>query len=107
MDDVIIVEVLDAPHDLLQEIYGFLFGQLSLLLEIVVQIIVAHLGDDVHVVISLKNIVQLDNILMADFLHDLYFGVQVLYVKVAGEDSLIDHLDCHWLSSLYYFSLIN
>lgn len=72
MNDVIIVEILDPPHDLLQEIDSFFFWQLSLLFEIVIEIVVTYFGDDVHVIIGLKDIVKLYDILVIHFFHDFY-----------------------------------
>jgi hypothetical protein len=100
VNDAIIVEVLDALHDLLQEVNGFILTEPPLLLEVVVEIIVAELGNDVHVVIGLEDIVEVDNVLMTHLLHDLDLGVEVLEVEVTGEDALIDNFHSHWFSRL-------
>ena len=107
MNDVIIVEILDSFHDLFQEIDSFLFWQLSLLFEIVIQIVIAYFSDDVHVIIRLEDIIKVNDILVIHFFHDFYLRMQIFYVKITCEDSLVYHLHCNCFSGFDDFAFVN
>lgn len=77
MYDVIGTEILDSTQDLLEEVHSLRLAQLPFFLEIMIEIIITELGNDVHVVIGLEDIMQPHNILMADLLHYLDLGMQV------------------------------
>mgnify|MGYP000851726360 CR=1 FL=1 len=79
----------------------------SSLLEIGVEVEIAKLGDDVHVVGGLEDIEEFDYIFVADSLHDIDFRVQVFEVEIVGEDSLVDHFYCNRFSCFYDFAAID
>lgn len=102
MDDAVGLQVLGALHDLLQQLLGLQLGQLATLHEEVVEItVLAELSDDIHVVGGLVDIVQLDNVVVTDHLHDVDFGLDVLEVVGVQEQLLIDHLHCYTLTVFY------
>lgn len=107
MDNVVIVEVLDAFHDLSEEINCLILAQLPLLLQVVIEIVVAEFSDDVHVIAGLEDIMKLHYIFVTDLFHDVYLRMQVFKVEIACEDSLVYNFDSNWLSSLYYFPLVD
>jgi hypothetical protein len=69
----------------------------------VVEVVIAYLSDDIHVVIGLKDVVEVDYILMANFLHDFYLRVEVFQIEIASEYSLVYDFDCNWLARLDHF----
>lgn len=100
MDDVIGAEILDPTQDLSKEVHSLMLAQLPFFLEIMIEIIIAQLGNDVHVIIGLEDIMQPHNILMANLLHYLDLGMEVFEIEVAGEDALVYYLYRHWLTGL-------
>ena len=50
---------------------------------------------------------QSHNILMANLLHYLDLGMQVLEVEVAGEDALVDYLYRHGLAGLSHLAPVD
>lgn len=81
VDDALGVEVLGSFHELLEVLLGLALGQLLLLLEVVIEVaLLAKLGDDVHVVGGLVDVVQFDYVFVGDLLHDVDFRLDVLQV---------------------------
>lgn len=72
MNDVVIVEVFNSLHNLFEKVNCFVFVELSFFLEVMIQVVIAYLSNDVHVVVSLKDIIEMHNILMTYLLHYLY-----------------------------------
>jgi hypothetical protein len=58
--------------------------------------ILAELSDDIHVVGCLVYVVEFDDVFMAYFFHDIYFGLNVLDIVGVGKDFLVDDFDGHW-----------
>ncbi len=73
-----LMEVFYPFYYLLQQRNGLLLPQLSLLLEVVIEIEIAELGDDVHVVACLEDVVQLDDVAVTHSLHYVDLTVEVL-----------------------------
>lgn len=83
MDDVLVIEILDAFHDLFEKVVSFFFCEFSTFFKVAIKIRITKLSHNIHVVASLKHIKKLDYISMVDFLHDfdlrLYiFGVEIV-----------------------------
>ena len=98
VDDILVIEILDPLQNLLQVAYSLTLAHLPLHLQIVAEIMVAHLSYNVHIVASLINVMQLDNVLMTNFLHYIYLRMQIFDVERIGEDPLVDHLHRNWLT---------
>lgn len=73
-----LMEVFYPFYYLLQQRNGLLLRQLSLLLEVVIEIEIAELGDNVHVVACLEDVVQLDDVAVTHSLHYVDLAVEVL-----------------------------
>ena len=81
MDYAIGVQIFGAFHDLFEESLGVGFGDLALLEEVVVEVaILAVLGDDVHIIRCLIDIMQLYDVLMAYHLHDIDLRLYVFQI---------------------------
>lgn len=100
MNNIVLVQIFDPFHYLFEDRDGFLFRYLSLLLQVVIQVKIAHLSHDVHVIIGLEDVMELNDIAVTHSLHYIDLTVQVLQVETASEDALVDHLDRHWLTRL-------
>lgn len=101
MDDAILMQVLGAIHDVPQEPLGLrLWDLLSSLQQFEEVAILAELGDDVHIVGGLVDIMEADDVVVADLLHDVDLGLDVFDVVGIGEDFLVDYLDRHWVGGL-------
>ena len=72
MYNIIDIEILEAFHNLFQKDDSLVFLQFPLFLKIVIEIIVAYLRDNVHIIVRLEDIKQIDNVSMIDLLHDVY-----------------------------------
>lgn len=72
MNDVVIVEVFNSLHNLFEKVNCFVFVELSFFLEVMIQVVITYLGNDVHVVVGLKDVIEMHNILMTYLLHYLY-----------------------------------
>ena len=72
VDDILVVEILDPLHNLLQVAYSLPLTHLPLHLQIVTQIMIAHLCYYVHIVAGLVHIMQFDNVPMTNLLHYIY-----------------------------------
>jgi len=70
MDDVHIVQIFDPFKNLFQKINGIFFRHFSLVFEVAVKIIVTYLGDNVHIVGGLEDVVEFYDVFVAYFLHD-------------------------------------
>ena len=57
--------------------------------------ILTELCNDVHIIGGLVDIMQLDNILMEDHLHDVNLWLDILEIVRIYEEFLIDHFDRH------------
>ena len=97
MDDVQVGKVLDSFHYLFKERDCFSLGEFTTFFEKVIEVIVAEFSHDVHIVISLKHIVQFYDVGMTHFFHNIDLGMQIFEVKVTGEDAFVDDFDCDWL----------
>ena len=81
MNDAVLMQILGAIHDIPEILLGLTFWDFPSPLQQPMQIsILAKLGNDVHVVGSLVDIVQFDDVLMADLLHYVDLGLDVLDV---------------------------
>ena len=107
MDYILTVQILNALHYLF-EIGGRLFlTQFSFRFEVVMKIIVTKLSDNVHIIVSLEDIVKLYDVFMVNFFHYVDFWVQILVVKGTGESSFVYDLDRDRLLSGYDSSAID
>jgi hypothetical protein len=96
------VQIPEAIGDVLEQPDSLLFGDLLPPPQKAHKVaFFAKLSDDIHVIGGLVDIEELDNIPVFDFLHYLYFGLDVLEVVVIGENLLIDDLDGHRLIICY------
>lgn len=94
MDDLPLMKILEPSHDIFEGIHSPTLPQSLLLLDVSPQIaVLAKLSHNVHVVIGLIDVQQLDNIGMLHFLHDLDLRLNGLDIVSVGEDLLIDDLD--------------
>lgn len=62
------------------------------------------LCDNVHIVGGLVDVIQLDNVLVTDFFHDVDLGLDVLHVVGVGKYPLVDYFDCHLFVGLDMFA---
>lgn len=98
MDNAVLMEILGAIHDIPKILLGLILRNLPPLLQHPMQItILAELSNNVHVISSLVDIVEPDDVLVVDLLHDIYLGLDVFDVVGIGEDLFVNHFDCHWL----------
>ena len=75
MDDLVLMQVDQRPHDLMQVILHFNLRQsLPSLYQLVQGLVGAYLQQDVHVVVVLEDVFKLDDVLVAEGLVDLDFG---------------------------------
>ena len=107
VDDILVVEVLDPLHNLLQVADSLPLAHLPLHLQIVAEIMVAHLRDNVHIVAGLIDVMQFDNVFMTDLLHNIDLGMQIFKVEGIGEDPLVDHLHSNRLTRGDGFAFVN
>lgn len=103
MGDVIAVDILNSVDDLLEIEFSLLLGD-ALALDVVEELaVVGQLHDDEDIVVSIQDLVELDNVGVVDELEDpdfsldlrssgLYFGDHVFILHVL----LIDDLDCYF-----------
>lgn len=97
MHDIELVEVLESPHDVLQEGQSLILWQSFPAFEISSKVsLFAELSHYVHVVAGLVDVEQLHDVLMLKFLHYLDLAVDILEVVVVGEDSFVYHFDSSW-----------
>ena len=93
MHGVSSIHVLKSFYDIFQKSQSLALTQFFLLLKVGPQIsALAEFSDDVHIVVGLVDIEQLDDILMFEFLHDLDLIVDVFEVVLVGEDTFFNHL---------------
>ena len=77
MDNILVMQVLDPIHNLLQIIGSLRLTHLPLLLQQSVEIPIAQLRDDVHIVVGLVYVIELDDVFVGYLLHYVDLGVQV------------------------------
>lgn len=103
MNDAILVQILGPVHYILQILLGLLLGYSLPLLQQFEEIsILAKLGHNVHIIGSLIYVIQFDNILMANLLHDVDLRLDILDVVCIGEYLFVDDLDRHRLGGVYF-----
>ena len=98
MDNAVLMEILGAIHDIPKILLGLIFGDPPSPLQQPMQIaILAELSNDIHIVSSLVDIVEPNDVLVADLLHYVDLRLNVFDVVGIREYFLVDDLDCHWL----------
>jgi len=55
----------------------------------------ALLHDQIHIIISLEDIHQFDDILVLHLFHDIDLTVDIFEIVLIGEDSFLDDFDCY------------
>lgn len=74
MNNAILMQILGAIHNIPKILLGLTFRDLPSLLQQPMQItILAELSNNVHVIGSLVDVIQPDNVLVADLLHYVDF----------------------------------
>ena len=66
---------------MLQEFDGLFFRHFTLRLEVAVEIVIAQLCDNVHIIGGLEDIMQFDDVLMTDLLHDFDFTMKIFEIE--------------------------
>lgn len=101
------IEVFDPFEYLSQKFDGFLLRHFSFRFQVPIKIVIAYFSHNVHVVSSLKNIVQFNDVSMANFLHNFDLAMQIFEVEGTGENSFVDNLDCNGFASGYNFASVD
>jgi len=107
MNDVLVVEIFDAFHDLFEKVVRFFLVQLSSLFKIAIEIRVTELSYNIHVIVCLKHIKQFDDIFMVNFLHYFDLGLYVFGVEVVGKKSFVNYFYCYSFPCLNHFASIH
>jgi hypothetical protein len=99
MADFVLVQVLDAREDLLEELAGLALIKTLLFndeVEKLAPIGVFH--DEEELAVSLYNLVELDDIGVPHYLEDLYLTRNALDVALIGNFVLLENLDGNFLA---------
>lgn len=97
MDNLFSVQIFESTENIFEYFYGSGLTKLSFLFDKSSKItFLTELSNNVHIVAGLINIHKFDNILMVNFLHDIYFRLNWFNIVIIGEYFLIDNFDSHW-----------
>ena len=96
MDDVQLVDILDASVDLLEKLACLVFLQTSVRNNVVKELTAARvLHDQVELLGCLDDLIELDDVRVPDQLQNVDLPSHTFYVRHIRDAVLLQDLDCH------------